>query len=132
MNNAEDEIPLPSVGILSEAETARQLHADRHRKSWRCFHCDEVFTDRAAALEHFGSSTLDEPACQTDAARLRTLEKELRRYRDEDTDLHRQVEHLTTEHQTALRREEEMGYARGLRDGQELAKQTGQTTHFAQ
>lgn len=27
----------------------------RKRRSWRCFHCDEVFRTRKAAAEHFGS-----------------------------------------------------------------------------
>lgn len=35
-------------------------------KKWRCFHCDEVFTDRRAAWAHFGDDYLcsaDVPAC---------------------------------------------------------------------
>jgi hypothetical protein len=28
--------------------------ASRNRKSWRCFHCDEVFRTRKAAWAHFG------------------------------------------------------------------------------
>lgn len=31
--------------------------------SWRCFHCDEVFTDRAAAQEHFGSDEWQVAGC---------------------------------------------------------------------
>ena len=85
-------------------------------KSWRCFHCDEVFTDRKDAVEHFGSSCTDVPACQVDAKRLRELEKQLRLYRNEDTDLHRAIEHLRSEHSIALVRAEESGYAKGLRD----------------
>ena len=90
------------------------------KKTWRCFHCDEVFTDPAAARDHFGESVLDQPACQTDALRLRALEKELRRYRNEDTGLHRQIAHLKTEHAQALLRAEEAGYAKGLKDGRNL------------
>lgn len=30
---------------------------------WRCFHCDEVFTDRQAAVDHFGISENDKPGC---------------------------------------------------------------------
>lgn len=52
---------------------------------WRCFHCDEVFTDRQSAWEHFGEEncTTDVPACIDP---LRTDEKarmkELREARD--------------------------------------------------
>ncbi len=37
-----------------------------HRKSWRCFHCDEVFRSRKAAYAHFGPDEECEklpPAC---------------------------------------------------------------------
>jgi len=45
------------------------------RKSWRCFHCDEVFRPRRAAFLHFGSDEYegkDVPAC---VDRLRSDEK---------------------------------------------------------
>ena len=90
-------------------------------KKWRCFHCDEVFTNEADARLHFGPSCDRDPACQVDAKHLRDLETELARYRSEDTDLHRQIEHLKTEHSQALMRAEEAGYAKGLKDGRELA-----------
>lgn len=32
-------------------------------KEWRCFHCDEVFTDRQEAMLHFGIDELKNPAC---------------------------------------------------------------------
>jgi hypothetical protein len=40
--------------------------AKRNRKSWRCFHCDEVFRNYKAAREHFGLDDFelkDPPAC---------------------------------------------------------------------
>lgn len=83
---------------------------------WQCFHCDEVFTDRAAAAAHFGPSIYSDPACAIDAHRLRELEAELARYREEDTDLHRELYGMQSKHQTELRRAEEEGYARGLHD----------------
>lgn len=50
------------------------------KKKWRCFFCDEVFTDRRAAWLHFGESNCDSdvPACidplRTDEkARLKEL-----------------------------------------------------------
>lgn len=33
-------------------------------KTWLCFHCDESFTDREAAREHFGESRFGVPLCQ--------------------------------------------------------------------
>lgn len=30
---------------------------------WRCFHCDEVFTDRQSAQDHFGLDDIEPPAC---------------------------------------------------------------------
>jgi hypothetical protein len=83
---------------------------------WTCFHCGETFMHPNAARLHFGASITDEPKCQISAHRLRAMEDELRRYRDEDTDLHRQLRSMETDHAVALRREEEKGYARGLRD----------------
>lgn len=33
-------------------------------KEWRCFHCDDVYTDEAAAREHFGVHQAMKPLCQ--------------------------------------------------------------------
>jgi hypothetical protein len=87
--------------------------------TWRCFHCDEVFDEFEAARIHFGPTLFSEAACQIDAAALRELQAELTRYREEDTDLHRSIHAIQGEHATALRREEELGYARGLADARE-------------
>lgn len=84
---------------------------------WRCFHCDEVFSDATSAAEHFGTSERQQPACQIDVAEYRRMEEINRRHCEEDTDLHRQMYALKCEHQRALLREEEKGYARGLADG---------------
>jgi hypothetical protein len=38
----------------------------KKRKSWRCFHCDEIFRSRKAAWAHFGDDsycTKELPAC---------------------------------------------------------------------
>lgn len=87
---------------------------------WTCFHCGENFpgtlAGQKAAQLHFGTWISDEPKCQISAHRVRTMEAALRRYREEDTDLHREIARLQSEHAIALRREEEKGYARGLRD----------------
>lgn len=86
---------------------------------WRCFYCDEVFTERAAAAIHFGTGGAlrqDQPACRIDIAEYREMEEIVRRYADEDSDLHRAMYRMQSEHAVALRRAEEAGYARGLRD----------------
>lgn len=104
--------PLPSSDVLDA-------------KSWRCFHCDEIFTDRKSAEEHFGASVVCAPMCQIFGITVRNMETELARYRGEDTDLHRQINHLQCEHTQALMRAEESGYAKGLRDGRALASNVG-------
>jgi hypothetical protein len=86
---------------------------------WTCFHCGETFMHANAARLHFGASIYDEPKCQISAHRLRAMEAELRRYREEDTGLHRQIARMQADHAVALRREEEKGYARGLRDARD-------------
>lgn len=84
---------------------------------WRCFHCDEAFTEAEDAETHFGKSEHSQPACQIDAAEYRAMEERMRRYNEEDSDLHRTMYGMQSDHQTALQREEEKGYARGLKDG---------------
>lgn len=94
---------------------------------WTCFHCGETFHGQQAARLHFGASVHDEPKCQISAHRLRAMEAELRRYRDEDTDLHREIARLQADHAIALRREEEKGYARGLEDAKKYPETLGLT-----
>lgn len=85
---------------------------------WRCFHCDATFTldDRNAAAEHFGDTLYTTPMCQVGPGTFREMERELTRYRNEDSDMHRLLHSRESDHQLALRREEEKGYARGLAD----------------
>ena len=96
--------------------------------TWRCFHCNEVFTKRADAAEHFGAHVDDTPACCLRDHEhhlvhyIRRLEAELARYRADDSDLLRSILTLESEHLAALRSAEESGYAKGLRDGRELGK----------
>jgi hypothetical protein len=91
--------------------------------SWRCFHCDEVFTTRVDAECHFGRWESDEPACKIKAPgefallqALRNAHTQLWRYRNDDSDILRAMASMQADHAVALRREEEKGYARGLRD----------------
>jgi hypothetical protein len=92
-------------------------------KSWRCFHCDEVFTSQIDARNHFGRDQGCETACRIKVAgefallqALRNAEDALARYHNEDSDILRSLWAITADHAVALRREEEKGYARGLRD----------------
>lgn len=112
--------------LLDEVEDSRKAAKN---KSWRCFHCDEVFTDRQAAADHFGvqiDGLADEVACKINAtdgqlvSMLREAQAELRQYHQEDNAAFRQFYALGADHSTALRREEEKGYARGLEDGRRM------------
>lgn len=103
---------LYSAVLLSRPAPAAQ--AGCTLMPWRCFHCDETFDDHAAAAEHFGTSMAQEPACQIDVTKYREMESLVSQHVEEDTDLHREIARLQCEHATALIREEEKGYARGL------------------
>jgi hypothetical protein len=84
--------------------------------AWRCFHCDEAFTDRAAAVLHFGEREHRTPGCQIDLAEYRRMEGQQDRYAEEDADCHRALCRERAEHAVKQRRAEEAGYARGLKD----------------
>jgi hypothetical protein len=92
------------------------------RKTWRCFHCDEVFQSERWAREHFGGNQGALAGCQIKGsdgdllAEIRRLEAELGPYREEDTHLQRAIASLRCEMGTREQRAEEEGYARGLRD----------------
>jgi hypothetical protein len=88
--------------------------------TWRCFHCDEVFTEEAAAREHFGSSERQQPACAIDIAEYRRMEEAHRRQCEDDTDWHRAFYKLGCDHTQAMRQHGDAEYARGLRDGVNL------------
>lgn len=91
------------------------------RKQWRCFHCDEVFTGRKFAAEHFGFDC-NAPACKIKAHEghlvtyIRKLEDEIAKYRTDDSDVMRSIMTLEADHRQALIRAEEDGYNRGVRD----------------
>jgi len=90
------------------------------RKEWRCFHCDESFTDVEAARTHFGDSEYSDPICCMKPEDVRAMERELERYRMEDSDKDREFHAMRADHARALRVEEEKGYEKGLRDGESL------------
>ena len=84
--------------------------------AWRCFHCDEVFTDEQTARDHFGPHQLDQAACQIPIAEYRRMNETVRRYNAEDTALHREIFRLRASIPELTKRAEEEGYARGLTD----------------
>lgn len=83
---------------------------------WRCFHCDETFYTREDAQLHFGTTEMQSPACTIDVAEYRAMERRMVAYNEEDSAMHRSIYRLQSEHQLALQRAEEAGYAAGLRD----------------
>lgn len=91
------------------------------RKQWRCFHCDQVFRNQFEAGIHFGADQAGTCACvlpheQHLVEHIRDLERQLDSYRSESDRVMRSIMTLEGEHATALRREEEKGYERGVRD----------------
>ncbi len=92
------------------------------KKTWRCFHCDEVFLSAARAREHFGDSQEASPACQlkgTDndlIAIIRAQERALASYRREDNAILRAWRSKEDECQMAVVHAEETGYSRAVQD----------------
>lgn len=103
------------------------LAAAAPKPEWRCFHCDETFTDERCARDHFGRDETCEPACQIKVGAERSLLTALRRAEDdcnevmqrlhaESTDSAKMYYAQTSRHQDQLRAAEQLGYERGLRD----------------
>lgn len=94
------------------------------RKKWRCFHCDAVFTNQYEAGIHFGADVAGTCACVLPHERhlvehIRDLEGLLNEYRGDRDQITRSIMTLEADHRSALQREEEKGYARGLSDGRD-------------
>jgi hypothetical protein len=92
------------------------------REVWKCFHCGEICQTKEEATLHFGKSEIQEPICKVDQAKYRELEALVARYANEDSDVDREFHAMQCRQSTALRREEEKGYAKGLADGFAEAK----------
>lgn len=91
--------------------------------AWRCFFCDELFTDPQAAANHFGCDHPgNEPLCklaQVDggiAKVIADLASTLHGFQIEDNASFREFYSLGADHARALIREEQRGYDRGLAD----------------
>ena len=106
---------LPGLLELLSANAA-EIERLRGERVWRCFHCDEVFTTTEAAKEHFGPDELQPPGCCIDAAEYRRMELNHNRHLIEDDECSRTFYRMQADHATALIREEEKGYEKGLRD----------------
>jgi hypothetical protein len=100
-------------------------------EQWKCFHCSEVFDTPESAREHFGASECSKAACKLspDIAGLvsiiRDQERELQKYRLEDSASYREFYALGVKHSQELRAEEERGYARGLEDAKKYPEILG-------
>lgn len=99
------------------------------RKQWRCFHCDAVYTNEFEAGIHFGADQAGTCACvmpheQHLVEKIRDLERQLDSYRDDRDSIMLSITTLEGQQQDALRREEEKGYERGVRDMKALGYRT--------
>lgn len=92
---------------------------------WRCFFCDEIFTTRGTAAEHFGTEiACDYPilACQIKrheghlVTYIRKLETELAVWNNESQEIQQAI--ISLEHSFAeeIKTAENRGYARGVSD----------------
>lgn len=92
---------------------------------WRCFHCDEVFTDRRCAKAHFGPDETSTPACRIKAGAEMSLLTALRRSEADCNEMMQRMQSETTDaatayyaqmarHQEQLRIAEELGFERGI------------------
>lgn len=128
----QDELRARIVRLLNEAEVGPTSDDPQFNAApaagWVCFHCGEhfpaTFIGQRNARDHFGATPDSKPGCMIKLGpgdrrlllQLRAQEAELDRYRAEDSDKDRQMAALSSDHAQALVREEEKGYARGLRD----------------
>lgn len=107
-----DSVTAPA-GVMSEA------------KAWRCFHCEEVFTDKDSAALHFGASERQQAYCTIPVEHFRWMEEQQRRYFEEDTESHRTIHRLHLQSFENANRSEERGYARGLEDAKKYPHELG-------
>ena len=94
----------------------KDAEAVRAELPWRCFHCDEVFTDEDAARQHFGRFEDQDPICGVTAERYREVERQLDEYRTESDAQSRFFYEMGHKHNVAVRDAEQKGYDRGLAD----------------
>jgi hypothetical protein len=117
-----------TLRLAADALEASEAELEGRRPSWRCFHCDEVFTTEHAARLHFGETECQDPACQIKAGAEMSMLEALRRAEEEARKAVIAMHEEGTDGWTAFRRlegrtkqnaeaAENLGYERGLRDG---------------
>jgi hypothetical protein len=94
--------------------------------TWRCFHCDEVFTDRLAAAEHFGVDPEAPPVCKIAAVdhglmrAFREAEHKVEEFlgilHRESSDTERAYRSMRSRYETVIEAAEQKGYEKGLAD----------------
>lgn len=115
-----------NIDRIGEALLDAGKVAAQRPTEWRCFHCGDVFRDRACAAAHFGADEDAKPACQIKGAEgglvraLRDAEAQaasvMAQMHAESTDVHRAYAQMQSRHVGAVRAAEEAGYERGLAD----------------
>jgi hypothetical protein len=85
---------LCALDVLAAAYRSVKAKLAEAEKSWRCFHCGEVFTDEESARSHFAIDGIPpmcvDPLTKDEKARMvmvRRLEAELVKWRKENEDL---------------------------------------------
>lgn len=84
---------------------------------WRCFYCGDVFSTAETAEVHFGSFEGTRPICAVGAEHYREMEAQLRSYQAEIDPASKTFYALGAKHAGEVRRAEEEGYNKGVRDG---------------
>lgn len=109
---------------VKQVLVAQEVTQQAAKTKWRCFHCDQTFTDRDAAAVHFGTSERHQPMCSISSNEYREMERRMEQYNAEDAEIHREMYRQRNEHIQALRRAEEIGYAKGVAESSDLAPTT--------
>jgi hypothetical protein len=111
--------------ILSALDLSAIVPPPDEVVAWRCFHCDEVFTDEKCAREHFGDTLEVEPICQVTAERYREVERQLESYRNESDATSRTFYDNGHKAAVAERDAEQKGYDRGIADAKAYPETLG-------
>ncbi len=110
------------------------------KKQWRCFFCNDVFTDHGKAAEHFGvfeACEADEPACKLMQHQerfiqyVRGLEQEIRLYQDDNQPLQRAIWDLEATIADKIKTAEEKGYNKAVADMQSQGLCPEPAKHYA-
>ena len=129
LRNIIAEVEAPSGPLPSEP------HAEQIAAPWRCFHCDEVFTDREAAAAHFGYSECSDPACRVDgglATAYRELEARWSKCLNECCEHTNAYHAAEDDRRRALVQAEQSGYDKGVAEmGAQCAEQIAALTEAA-